>query len=357
MKTKSMMLLAVAVACGLVAMLGVNQLLNKGDDTEKSMMLVATMEINEGEPLNEINTEFREVAVDSMPEGVVTKPEEIVKRALKVPAVPGEPIMLAKLGDEGDIGASVDIPVGMRVVTVAVDLTKSNSGLVRPKDRVDLLVTYKKTDETNRTVSVTKTFMEYVEVFSVDKTRRGNQGEDAGEGAKNFSLLVTPKDAAIIKLAESKGPLTFSMRNRDDDEKIEVVDIEESIFSDARTVAGEREEESEEDEDSNVESFLDEQEETVEVELLPEIEEEIIPPTWNIIIGTGESVETVEVIDEDEFKRLEEERDAKKAERLEQIEKNKDLTLIKNNKKKPVNLFRSAKAWFGRAMPADEITE
>ncbi|VAX36064.1 Flp pilus assembly protein RcpC/CpaB [hydrothermal vent metagenome] len=357
MKTKSMMLLAVAVACGLVAMLGVRQVLQKDGDVEKVHMLVAIADIPAGVPLDETNTVFKEVALESMPEGVVTKVEEIDKRALKVFAVLGEPIMLAKLGAEGSINPSVDIPPGMRVVTVAVDLTKSNSGLVRPKDRVDVLVTYKRSDETNRTISVTKTFLEFVEVFSVDSTRKGKDStEETNEGAKNFSLLVTPEQAAIVKLAESKGSITFAMRNLEDDEKTEVKDIDDNFFDGAITDQGSREElVKEDDENKDVENFLngEGETETVTVKKQPVFEEqEIVPPKWIMTVGIGEDVEQVEVVDEEEFQRLKEEQDARKVKWLETSKQKNGLT-----KTNQTNLFRSAKAWFMRAMPAEEKTE
>ena len=55
MKPKTLMLLCVAVGCGLVAMIGVQQALNKPKTAEVQtiQVAVALADINPGEPLNE----------------------------------------------------------------------------------------------------------------------------------------------------------------------------------------------------------------------------------------------------------------------------------------------------------------
>jgi pilus assembly protein CpaB len=79
MKIKSVLLLAVALGCGLVAMLGVQQALsgNKEDDGGVTRVLVATTEINPGTRLDETNSIFKEWPANAIPQGAVTSSEEI----------------------------------------------------------------------------------------------------------------------------------------------------------------------------------------------------------------------------------------------------------------------------------------
>ena len=101
MKLKSVVLLAVALGCGFVAMMGVQQVLS-GDRAEAAegtvQVLVATTDILPGISLDETTTAFKEVPKETIPEGVyVTSAEEFQERTLKVKAFANEMIMLAKL--------------------------------------------------------------------------------------------------------------------------------------------------------------------------------------------------------------------------------------------------------------------
>ena len=144
MKMKSLVLLAMAIGCGFVAMLGVQQVLSgdKKPAEETAKVLVALTNIVPGQPLDDTNVAFKDWPKDKIPQGAVTSHEQYVERSLRVAAVPNEPIMAAHLNDKGVFGGSSEIPSGMRVATVPVTVTKTHSGLIMPGDRVDVVVTY-----------------------------------------------------------------------------------------------------------------------------------------------------------------------------------------------------------------------
>ena len=103
MKPKQMMLFAVAIGCGLVAMLGAQQILsgNKSDEPEKVKILVAKTDIDPGIPLDKMNVGFKEWPKDSIPEGAITKEEEFADHALRHRVSASFPILLAELGPKG----------------------------------------------------------------------------------------------------------------------------------------------------------------------------------------------------------------------------------------------------------------
>ena len=70
MKNQSLILLVVAVGCGLVAMLGVKQVISQkpAEVEETVQVLSAAAEIQPGEPLNDLNTKFVEISLTSVPE-------------------------------------------------------------------------------------------------------------------------------------------------------------------------------------------------------------------------------------------------------------------------------------------------
>lgn len=216
MKNQSLILLVVAAGCGLVAMLGVKKAIsNKTVETEETIqVLSAVADIQVGSRLDELNTKFVEVAVSKAPEGAVTTLEDITERSLKVPVMPGDWILKSKLTEKGEIGAVASIPTGMAVVTIPVDATTSHSGMMRPGNRVDLLLTYDD-NSSGRNLKKMITVMEFVEVFAVDARIYGIDKE-GDQLAKNISLLVEPEQGKIVNLAKRLGELSTMLRPNGD---------------------------------------------------------------------------------------------------------------------------------------------
>ena len=92
MKNQSLVLLVVAVGCGLVAMLGVKKVISQkpAEAVETVQVLSAISAISPGAPLDEMNTKFVDMAVTSVPEGAITDIKDIQERFLKVPVMPGD---------------------------------------------------------------------------------------------------------------------------------------------------------------------------------------------------------------------------------------------------------------------------
>jgi len=274
MKFKSLMLLAVAVGCGLVAMLGVQQALsNKAKPAaqpDMTSVYVAAQEIPPGVFLDETMLKTEKWPKSAVPAGAITDPSQFAERALIIKAVPGDLILQAKLGEKGKSGASVSIPKGMRVVTVPVNLTQAHSGLMQPGDRVDVLVTYKTRDDQRGTIQKTKTVLEYIQVFATDKLRNAEGAADnSGKtSVKNISLLVTPEQGNLLMLAVSKGTLQLALRHQDDRAAVHTAAVDERSFDGAMASVGLSDEDSEAallsatepgqaDEDANLRDFLD----------------------------------------------------------------------------------------------------
>ena len=111
MRPKTLALLAVAAICGLVAMMGVQQVLsNQGSTkTEEGQVLVAKAEIQSGQPLDDTNVEFRSFPAGTIPEGAVVSKEQFLDRTLKVRAFPGSQILEPMLDKKGNRNASSDV--------------------------------------------------------------------------------------------------------------------------------------------------------------------------------------------------------------------------------------------------------
>jgi pilus assembly protein CpaB len=308
MKMKSLVLLAMAIGCGLVAMLGVRQVLSgdKGPAVETAKVLVAVTTIMPGQPLDDTNVSFKDWPKDRIPQGAVTTHEQYMERSLRVSAVPNEVIMAAKLNEKGVFGGSSEIPAGMRVATVPVTTTQTHSGLILPGDRVDVVVTYTMHKMTGGQMNTqvgeirkARTILQYIEVFATDNIRisSGSNGENTKEvSAKNISLLVTPDQYNLLALAAEKGKITLALRHRGDKEEVHPKIYDEQLFDTDALTKGNEDKKDDESTDSgknkDVRRALDKEQSKTAVKEEPKEEAK---PSWKIRVYEGDKLREEQV--------------------------------------------------------------
>ena len=241
MKPKALMLLAVAIGCGLVAMLGVQQAMQgsqpKEVPIETRKVLVALKDIKPSEPLTEENVVLKDIPVTALAafgDDVVVTVEEYAERALMITATKGDPIHKSKLTEKGAISASSQIPKGMRIFTFSVSDAQTHSGMLRAGDKVDVTVAF-----TNRRgIMENKVLLECIKIFaSENKTERSEDGKNE-QRARNVSLLVTPEQDGFVKIAQSRGQLSLALRHPDDDEIINAGGVNSQALDDLKSSVG-----------------------------------------------------------------------------------------------------------------------
>ncbi|TWT30874.1 Flp pilus assembly protein CpaB [Blastopirellula retiformator] len=218
MRPKSLILIVFALGCGLVASIGISQVLESksqqaaAPQIEMENIFVAIEDIDINEPLTPELIKLEPWPKDKVPEGAVTNLEELENRRPRVRLYAGEPILERKLfGSNEDKGASKMIPSGYRVHSVRVTAESSASGLILPGDRVDVLVYLRSSGAINKTL--TRTILENVRVFAVnEQTHRETDSEGNTINAKTVSLLVKPSQVEILMLASQLGQLSLSLR-------------------------------------------------------------------------------------------------------------------------------------------------
>jgi pilus assembly protein CpaB len=309
MKMKSLILLAMAIGCGLVAMLGVQQVLSgdKKPSAETGRVLVAITTIMPGVPLDDTNVAFKEWDRKDIPTGAVTRPDEFQERSLRVSATPNEPIMLAKLNEKGVFGGSSEIPKGMRVATVPVTVTETHSGLILPGDRVDVVVTYTvphnmpgQMNSQYGEIKKAKTILQYIEVFATDNIRQSAvpNGETKEVAAKNISLLVNPDQYVLLMLAKSKGQISLALRHRGDDSEAKASEIDETVFEHLKVSRGPNDKKDGDDGKSAVRDSLEtEQVKVAEVQPKPQAKPEPVKekPSWVLRVFDGDKLREEQV--------------------------------------------------------------
>jgi pilus assembly protein CpaB len=218
--TKTILVVALALACGLSAALGVSRLRQPLETpSEKASIVVAAADIPRGQVLTQNDVELRECLKEETHEGVLTRIEDALDRSTTIPLLKGEPVLVRKLATkDAGRGLAALIPKGMRAYTIQATRVASNvAGFILPGNRVDVLLNVKgsQTDETGG--GSTTTLLQSVEILAVDQ--RLDAPADNKVNPKDLgsiTLLVTPEQAALLDLGQSAGQLTLALRNPED---------------------------------------------------------------------------------------------------------------------------------------------
>lgn len=232
MRTK--LALLAAVILGFLAAIGVRSYVTRHDieieqRTKRVSVVVARETINRGDVLREHMIKAYPAEV-----GMVTDMHILWSErqgwlgqplARKVPA--DQPILQDYfVGGEAERPAQQEIDLGMRAVTIGADQISGVAGLVRPSDRVDVLVTFRLTGQgpQGAGTTVTKVIARNVEVLATDNRtslmmplaggRRRAMAYD--RGYSSITLHVTPLEAALLTFAQESGRISFVLRNQSD---------------------------------------------------------------------------------------------------------------------------------------------
>ena len=227
MRPKSLLLLVLALGCGLVASIGISQVLDSNNKNKVTIetvpIYVALQNINLGDPVDEAMVSLQEWPKDKVPVGALTEWDEIEDRRPRTAIFAGEPLLDGKFLEKGQLQDPISsIPEGMRLKTVSVDARKSAAGLLSPGDRVDVQIFVKRNEREQIPYPFTKIILQNVRVFAVDQdVQRSADGTEARTIAKTVSLVVTPDQANRITTAENFGEISLIPRPPDDDKIVD----------------------------------------------------------------------------------------------------------------------------------------
>jgi pilus assembly protein CpaB len=228
MRPKSLLLLALALGCGLVASIGISQVMDRNSRPaaalETTPIYVAKHNINLGDPIDASMLSLQEWPKDKVPRGAISNLEDLEGRRPRTAIIEGEPILDAKLLAPGQIADPIrSIAPNMRLKTISVDAEKSAAGLLGPGDRVDVELFVKADAKNNIMQAQTKVILQNIRVFAVDATvQRSPDGGEEKTIAKTVSLMLTPEQATKLTLAENLGIISLIPRNPDDETVVEV---------------------------------------------------------------------------------------------------------------------------------------
>ena len=184
---------------------------------EATPVVVASLDIAAGTRIVEGMVETKEIAADTALAGVFSDTEAVIGQVVRVQLVAGEQVITTKVTATGAAIADGEnpplafvIPEGKRAVSIQVSNVIGASGLIRPGDYVDVILTMQ-VEEGN----IAQMILQNVLVLSVDQdvTRAlVSEGEEApvvGDGtevnseATTVTLAVSPAHGEVLAVAEA----------------------------------------------------------------------------------------------------------------------------------------------------------
>jgi pilus assembly protein CpaB len=136
--------------------------------------------------------------------------------ALEVPARRGQPILWAQLASQGPRALSDRLEPGRRAVSVPVDDISSVAGLVKPGDRIDLLVSIKRNTRTTLMPLLQRALV--LATGAHTDSRASSESSSDQRGYSTMTLDVSPEDARRLFAARELGRLTAVLRTPEDED-------------------------------------------------------------------------------------------------------------------------------------------
>ena len=305
MRSKSILLLTLALGCGLVASIGISQVMDRTKAAptstgETEAIIVALTDINPHDLITPQQIKLEEWPKDRIPAGAIRKLEDLQGKRSRQKLYKDEPILTAKLmGSDEREGAAGLIPKGYRVVSVRVDAVTGASSLILPGDRVDVLVHFRRDAGNGINETFTKTILQDVKVFAVDTVVDRKNGEEQTISAKTVSLLATLDQAERITTATESGTIRLIMRGPSDNNE---ADSPGASVADLLQQPGEKTNREKEDAPhketkeaaKSFQTWLKEQQDKV-AGIVPKKETEAESVRWTMVLMQGTDFQEVEL--------------------------------------------------------------
>jgi len=218
MRSKPIVLLAVALGCGGVAAFAASQALQ--DQPSQAVatvdILVAANDIAVNTKISPERFVLEKWPRDRLPVGFVQDPKLVEGKYTNQRLYQGEPLLERKINTSRE-SVSQTIPVGYRVFDLAVDKDRGATGYIQPGDRVDVHGFFDKGGRLLESKSIR--VMENVEVFMVDGIAVRGEDSEKLKQASVIQLLIQSSQFEALNTAENLGKLKLSLTPPQADEK------------------------------------------------------------------------------------------------------------------------------------------
>ncbi|MEM8733018.1 MAG: Flp pilus assembly protein CpaB [Planctomycetota bacterium] len=213
MRAKTLILLFVALGCGMIAAVAVSKAVmdNQSGQVEEatSEIFVAAKDLQQAEQIGADDVKLEKWPQSRIPEGAIFTLDELENKFTKQNIFNGEPILTRKINDSRE-SFSTTLPAGYRIFDI-----EFNASYIKPGDYVDILGTFRPGGRTAPPES--RTVMRNVKVHGINGSpTRDSSDEDNAPKSVNrstvFQLLVKESQLEALTLARSEGELQLNLR-------------------------------------------------------------------------------------------------------------------------------------------------
>lgn len=222
MKSKSLILMVVSLGFGLIAAVGISQVMGRGTADQPALrtgpVVVPIEDLDHNSLLTEENCQIADWPLNLIPEGAARTLEDITDMATKGRMLKDMPILKTAIIHKNQRG-KLPIPPGQKVMAIKVSAADVMDGLLQPGDKVDVVGVFRVRKQ-DRVSTTAKTFLKNVTVFAVAGRTQNDGTREAGNAKNNtiVSVLVTPPQAELLILVQKEASLTLTLRGEEDDD-------------------------------------------------------------------------------------------------------------------------------------------
>jgi Flp pilus assembly protein CpaB len=226
MKPKTLILLVVAVTCGLGASYMTSRLLaeRQPEDTEKVSILVAKKDLAMGLTIKKVEDFFEEKKFfkGDEPKNAIVESKDLLARVLKRSLRLGDFVTGDDLLSDKDTGLSNIMGQGYRALGIKVNVESIAAGFASlPMSRVDLIWTVRRANDKD---SASRVLLENVLVLAADQSTVRTEGSGAMV-ANTVVVALKPDDCLKVKTAQDHGTISMVLRKFNDYQKSEVTTV------------------------------------------------------------------------------------------------------------------------------------
>ena len=210
MRTKSVLLLVIALGCGVVASVAVSQVVLDQKNravVQTAPVLVVAKEISAATKIPMDSFRLEDWPIDRIPMGTLSDPKMIENKFSKQRLYPGEPIIEAKLSAKG---REFTVPEGYQIFDIPVKDETGGGGYIGPGDHVDVYGYMDKVTRVKAAKSVK--VMENLEVVMIDGVAVADPEATRQKKSSTIQLLVKDSQYIVLDTAANLGKLRLALR-------------------------------------------------------------------------------------------------------------------------------------------------
>jgi pilus assembly protein CpaB len=218
MKPKTIILMVVAVVCGLGASYMTSRVIAERNsdqpELERVTVLVAKQKIPNGTLIKDPQKFFveKQYIKGEEPKKAIRTWEQVKDKRLNKALSEDQFVTGDELMDPKQTGIEVLVPPGMRALAIKVNAASVVAGFVLPNSRVDIVQTVRSGDN-----SETRTILQNMLVLATDGVKE-RPDDKASMLASTVTLAAKPEDVQKLRLAEAIGELSLALRGAEDED-------------------------------------------------------------------------------------------------------------------------------------------